>query len=652
MVIGEVFALPACRIGSFGKPMRRSLIMMISIKQFGGFLSGIAISAMALGCGSAPAAEHGDEDPFNIINRVEVDQSGKVVSPHEAIPLPEESIRKERVEDKDVEEEERGREVGKIEPSLRDLAARDPDARVAVLINLEDTIAMPRLPMLEADVRREGEEGQKLMRERSAMIDQLAAARRETRAPIIERLRAQGIEIKVLEEYWIVNAVSAELPARDLEVVAEQPQVLFVQPRFTGDEPPDHDGNSANDTIDGRALINSDPYFNLGLTSGYIGLLDTGIRIPPHVLLDPAIDTPFYRDCVNGGTNCWNTGDPAYDPNDDCWNHGNSSAAIIQGDGSKGAAFRGVTAVTLDSFKVYPQGCGGLDAAAVVRGIQAALAVADSVIVYEMQASESENGTIATAADNAYDAGAINIAANGNFGPASSSVRSPAIAHKVIGVGAYHVQSPTTVNASSGRGPATDGRYKPDVTAPTSTETASTASPTAMKTFSGTSGATPYVGGAAMLLRNWLRRFGTHDNGQVYAQLIEAGQRPWPFSNDEGAGSLELITCAVAWWGKLSISETGTTIDIPLDVSPPRNRGIEAAIWWPERASEAHDDIDLRLFDPTGAQVASSISIPSIFERLQHRRELRPGTWKLQVRGFSVKSGPQTVYWVADARGC
>ena len=60
-----------------------------------------------------------------------------------------------------------------------------------------------------------------------------------------------------------------------------------------------------------------------------------------------------------------------------------------------------------------------------------------SLGVGEIQANESETGTIATAADNAYDAGIIFVSANGNFGPNASTVRSPGIAHKVLGVGGF-----------------------------------------------------------------------------------------------------------------------------------------------------------------------------------------------------------------------
>ena len=76
------------------------------------------------------------------------------------------------------------------------------------------------------------------------------------------------------------------------------------------------------------------------------------------------------------------------------------------------------------------------------------------------------------------ETGAAVIAANGNFGPGAGTVRSPAIAHRVIGVGAVDVNTRLTMDYQS-RGPTPDGRIKPDIQAPTNTETASRASTTA-----------------------------------------------------------------------------------------------------------------------------------------------------------------------------
>src|SRR5436190_5634922 len=120
-----------------------------------------------------------------------------------------------------------------------------------------------------------------------------------------------------------------------------------------------------------------------------------------------------------------------------------------------------------------------------------------------MEALENENGMIAVAADSAFDAGAVVIAANGNFGSAAGSVNSPANARKVLGIGAVDVRTGATPDFQ-GRGPTTDGRTKPDIQAPINVERASNASNTGTRVLSGTSCATAEAGGAAAYLRSFV----------------------------------------------------------------------------------------------------------------------------------------------------
>ena len=88
-----------------------------------------------------------------------------------------------------------------------------------------------------------------------------------------------------------------------------------------------------------------------------------------------------------------------------------------------------------------------------------------------------------------------------------------------------------------------DGRYKPDLVFPTNIETARSGSNVAMGSFGGTSAATPVAGGAAALLRNWMRGgVGSIDAGHVYSHLILGGQTTWPFDNNTGAGPFRLGT--------------------------------------------------------------------------------------------------------------
>jgi len=554
----------------------------------------------------------------------------------------------------------------KIHPLLQKWVATRPGTDIeTIVINFLDDLRIPRFPEPATGERRESAKNKRALERSEAIVRDLSAKRAAGyRALAAELKTTYGAD--VVEQFWLVRALAVRVPLASVRGLAARKDVMYLEPDQTEDIPPQNTNNN-DDVDDGRGRINSDPYFDVGLRGGFIGLLDSGMRFS-HVQFNSPSTIAFRRDCVNGGNDC-NTGS-SLNPNDDCWNHGTSSAAIITGNNRQGAAFRGVTAITLDSFKVFPSTfsgttcTGGLNTTAAVRGFQRAVAVLDRVVVAEMQGSGNYLSTISVAADNAFDAGAVVIAANGNNGPGASTVNAPASAHRVIAIGNFDVQTLGQINGQS-RGPTPDNRFKPDVQTPTNTETASTGCPfgqsctqsdTAFRVFGGTSGSTPYGGGAAALLRNWLR--GTSfsiDPGQVYAQLILSGQQPFPFNNTSGAGPLRLPTDGWAWWGKVSVRD-GDTIEIPVGVSGGGPNRFDAALWWPETALqllfvtiEQHNDIDLAIIDPSGSVRASSISISSVFERARVAGSIASGTWKVRIRGFNVPAAPQTVYWAAAA---
>jgi serine protease AprX len=602
------------------------------------------------------------EDPFNLIHAAEI-QGGKVARfssvqvPREAYsqqPFPQDKPKKPALKPR--------RE--KIHPLLKAwIGKRSPNESELIVVSLKDTLNIPRFPEPA------------ILEPRDSETNKKALARAEELIRTIQTQRAQGLKgfadellsrhkAQVLESFWLVNSVAVKMPLGAVRALAERAEVVYLEPVHTLDMPPQN-ANARDDVDDGRSRIVSDPYFNLGLTGGFIGLLDSGMRFT-HTQFNSPSHIAFRRDCVNGGDTC-NSGSNL-NPNDDCWNHGTSSAGIITANANQGNAFRGVTGITLDSFKVYPTSFGangmcngGLDTTATVRGFQRAVAVLDRVIVAEMQGSGNDFSAVSLAADLAFNAGAVVIAANGNNGPNASTVNTPANAHKVIGVGNFDVQTQAQVNSQS-RGPAPDNRIKPDIQTPTNTETASNGcgfgqncttagSDTALRVFGGTSGATPYGGAAAALLRNWLR--GTSfsiDPGQVYAQLILSGQQPFPFNNTRGAGPVRLPTDGYAWWGKVSVSN-GATINIPLHISGGNPNTLDGALWWPESPFGFHNDIDLSLVDPGGVVRASSPSVSSVFERAKVSGPVSQGTWKLRIRGYSVMPIlPQTVYWAAHVR--
>lgn len=574
-----------------------------------------------------------NEDPYNMIFSAEfnLEKPGKV----SATRLPSDAFKDIPFkQNKPKPEGERTPE--RIHPLLVDwLNERDLSEEETLILTFKENISIPRFPNPNEDLPRDAEENQQVLKQTQAMIEDIKAQRRKTQAPLAEELQGR-YAAKVVDNFWLINSVVVKMPLASVKnILGEKQDLLYIEPESGGEKPP------AKEVKDGRQIISSDPYFNLGQTGGYIGLLDTGMRFT-HTQFNSPSNIDFRYDCTDGTCNS------VPDVTDDCWNHGTSSAAIISGNNNLGNLYRGVTAITLDSFKVYPAGCGGLSSTASVKAFEKAIAILDRVIVAEMQGSGGMNSSISTAADNAFDAGAVIIAANGNNGSASGTVNAPANAHRVLGVGNFDVASGNQVSSQS-RGPTSDNRIKPDIQAPTNTKTASSASDTATRSFGGTSGATPYASGAAALMRNWLRGgTGSIDPGQVYSHLILSGQQAYPFNNTSGAGKIVMPTGGHGYWGKTSIGNGGT-IEIPINVGSGKTK-IEGALWWPETSGQSHNDVDLYLISPSGTVMDYSVSSPSVFERARVNGELATGTWKVRIRGYSVPTGSQTVYWGARVR--
>ncbi|MHC4174817.1 MAG: S8 family serine peptidase [Planctomycetota bacterium] len=580
------------------------------------------------------------EDPLNLIHSVVIAESGEELS-YDIQEIPEDwfDLYDEPEEDKD--EVEFPDEPDRVHPLLLEWLNDDPTRVVPVIIMLRDELAIPRFPILPERVTRDSPEGQAIMGEVEAVIEALTAERiPATEQFVTEVVERFQIELPILEQFWLVSGFLTELPLWLIPDLTETGELLnYIQPQFAGEEPP-VDNNANNDVDDGRFRIISEPYFNaVGQMGTYIGLLDTGIR-STHVLFNNPSHLGLLFDCMTSGCCCSSQGNCN---TGDVWGHGTSTAAILVGNNRLGDAYRGVTAMTLDSFRIYNP---YLNSAAAVKGFQCAIKWFDRVIVGEIQSSEGKNGAIAAAADNAFEAGVTVVAANGNYGgKGAKSVASPGSAHKAIGVGAYDVASQDHQN-SQGLGPTHDGRFKPDFQGPTNTETACRNSDNCMGVFTATSGSTPYGAGAAALVRRWLGAHGTWDPGSVYAFLINSGTLGWPhFDNKLGVGQLRLPVNGSVTWGKVSVNQ-GTVINLKINVTAGRHT-LHAGLWWPEGLKEKHDDIDVYLVDPSGQKRAKSVSGISVFELARVTGPLDAGHWTIRIKGHKVQSGPQKVYWTA-----
>ena len=127
------------------------------------------------------------------------------------------------------------------------------------------------------------------------------------------------------------------------------------------------------------------------------------------------------------------------------------------------------------------------------------------------------------------------------YSVAENSIGSPADARGAMSVGAVHYDyySLGRVADYSSRGPTTDGRFKPELVAPSGVSTVSYGASVDFYAYTGTSAAAPHVAGAAALIKS---ANPSYSRTQLWDALIEAtvdiGTRGR--DNDSGYGKLVL----------------------------------------------------------------------------------------------------------------
>jgi hypothetical protein len=181
-----------------------------------------------------------------------------------------------------------------------------------------------------------------------------------------------------------------------------------------------------------------------------------------------------------------------------------------------------------------------------------------------------------------------------------------------------------------------------------------------MGEYGGTSGATPFVGGAALLLGNRMATGGvTVRPGNVYAALLLAADSDIS-APEEGAGRVHLPDDGAITWGTVEVSELEAW-SLPIEITTANAANIEVVVWWPRSGATAYAlpgatgfaDIDLYLYDPAGNEVAKSIEVGAVCERTSG--EVPSGSsgkwWSAKVYGYAVPGGgTQTVYWAVSVR--
>jgi hypothetical protein len=521
---------------------------------------------------------------------------------------------------------------------LAEATAAGSAGRIDVLIHgVRTQHRFPRLAKITPfEPRLSGDNG-RIIAERMAAVTGVRRARRQAIQPLMNAVTQLGGTVGRF--YGVGYSFTANIPVSALNGLSANSSIrsiesILVEPAFPNDE-----------VDDARDLIGTDEFFDNGSTGAGLvfGLIDSGVRAT-HDLLSAPDNVGLHRDCVNGNSDCVDDGDPDFDPTDDC-SHGTSTASILVGSSNLGSAYRGITDAIVDSFAVDSPNC-TTRKGATLDAFERTIAWSNHVVVAELQFSGGHSGSVADAADDVFDSGGMVIAANGNYGPNSGTVRSPANAHKALGIGVYDVVTELGETYQS-RGPTGDNRIKPDVTFPTNSVTGGDSSDADLDSFGGTSGATPYgAGTAAILLDESLSMGWADDPGRIYSMMIAFGDHQDPFDNLVGAGRTNVGLDADKWTRGLRsiVDGEADTIDFEVDAD---DTCVEAAIWWDESISH-HNDIDLAIEDDNGVLRGGSIEVDSVFERVRINSPLpNPGTWQLRIDGYDVRNGasPQHVYY-------
>lgn len=227
--------------------------------------------------------------------------------------------------------------------------------------------------------------------------------------------------------------------------------------------------------------------------------------------------------------------------------HGTHVASTVAGGGqASGGLRKGVApGAELMNGKVLDS-TGNGQISWVIAGMEWAAANGAEVISISLQAGVTDGTDPASQTVNqlTQDRGVLFTIAAGNFGSAAQTVTSPGAANQALTVGA--VDKSNVIAGFSGRGPrAGDFALKPDITAPGVDIIAARAAGTSLGTpvdafytsLSGTSMATPHIGGAAAILK---QEFPLFTPAQLKAALVSTAV-PGPYTvYEQGGGRVDV----------------------------------------------------------------------------------------------------------------